>query len=491
MKESKEQKYHYNFKPLFYTIFIVAAFIGTMIVCSHSNSKALILGIAILVLSFFAFLAGILSGSSSKKRRKKDSIEPDPISAPNIVKKFKFDSDKFDFFANNTTVDEKYVQELINAQSKTYVNFPIPYEGQTIKKISNLEFNQTTRSLKISFITTTYYRTVERYVQRNYEKYPIYSELKSKTKNSTKVYKLSNNNLEVLHDDFEHKDHHLYMSIICSLNSPSLVPTHFFEKALKNQCKFATQKCEEQISSVKESFDSFSQSCVLRQCFLQSKLSEFTRSIERHEQKLAKKSKKLSLLKAKSKTNIKLEQSCQKLDSTIGNLKELVENSSRELLSINTILRKEEASINNYIDETASRIEYIQQKTSLLIENFKPLYTDLNETTGFFPIKDLSGIDYKKIIGCYVIRNVEKNKYYAGQSKDILRRLKQHFKGTVPNNPIFAEDYYTTPEERRENLFEVKIIELQTKDELDRTEKELIEQYDCFTSGYNGTHGND
>ena len=82
------------------------------------------------------------------------------------------------------------------------------------------------------------------------------------------------------------------------------------------------------------------------------------------------------------------------------------------------------------------------------------------------------------------------DKYYVGQSKDVLKRLKQHFKGTVPHNIIFAEDYYSSTFGNKEDLFEVKIIPCDTKDELDKTEKNLIEKYDAWRSGYNGTSGN-
>lgn len=47
-----------------------------------------------------------------------------------------------------------------------------------------------------------------------------------------------------------------------------------------------------------------------------------------------------------------------------------------------------------------------------------------------------------------------------------------------------------TPQNERDNLFEVRIIRCQTKDELDRTEKQLIFDYEAFTKGYNGTNGN-
>ena len=101
------------------------------------------------------------------------------------------------------------------------------------------------------------------------------------------------------------------------------------------------------------------------------------------------------------------------------------------------------------------------------------------------------GLNYEKIIGCYVIHNVENDKYYVGQSKDVIKRItKQHFDGAKVKNIIFAEDYYKSNLENKDDLFEVKIIRCETKDELDRTEMELIEEYDSFNNGYNGTNGN-
>ena len=73
----------------------------------------------------------------------------------------------------------------------------------------------------------------------------------------------------------------------------------------------------------------------------------------------------------------------------------------------------------------------------------------------------------------------------------MLKRVcKQHFDGTNVKNIIFAEDYYCSQLENKDNLFEVRIIRLNTKDEMDQKEKELIEEYDSFNNGYNGTNGN-
>lgn len=70
------------------------------------------------------------------------------------------------------------------------------------------------------------------------------------------------------------------------------------------------------------------------------------------------------------------------------------------------------------------------------------------------------------------------------------KRIKQHFHGLEPANIIFAEDYYLTEPKDRADLFEIKILRCETKDELDTMERDLIEIYDAYSNGYNGTSGN-
>lgn len=121
------------------------------------------------------------------------------------------------------------------------------------------------------------------------------------------------------------------------------------------------------------------------------------------------------------------------------------------------------------------------------IKSVKPLEKSA-QTNEFFPLKSFAGMAYQKVVGCYIIRNKENGRCYVGQSKDVYKRIKQHFRGTVPNNIIFAEDYYSS--KNKEDLFEIMIIPKQTKDELDETERILIEEYQARAKGYNGTSGN-
>ena len=79
-----------------------------------------------------------------------------------------------------------------------------------------------------------------------------------------------------------------------------------------------------------------------------------------------------------------------------------------------------------------------------------PTIVKNSDDNDFIPLKKLVGMNYERIIGCYVIRNIEKNKYYVGQSKDVLNRVcHQHFNGTMVKNIIFAEDYYSSKLEKR------------------------------------------
>lgn len=172
-----------------------------------------------------------------------------------------------------------------------------------------------------------------------------------------------------------------------------------------------------------------------------------------------------------------------KLESEINNKKENIALSNAKIDSYNKQIKQKEAEIKKKKEEIKL---YYNRK----IQDIKPLNNLVNNDESFVSLKMFSGLEYEKIVGCYIIHNKENDKYYVGQSKDILKRLKQHFKGTVPLNPIFAEDYYNSQYPNKDDLFEVKIIRCNTKDELDNTEKQLISDYDSWKNGYNGTSGN-
>lgn len=113
-----------------------------------------------------------------------------------------------------------------------------------------------------------------------------------------------------------------------------------------------------------------------------------------------------------------------------------------------------------------------------------------SDANGWIFLKDAFNFKYDKLKnkkGIYIIWNRTKNKYYVGQSKDLYKRIfTQHFAASAKDvkNIIFAKDWYDN------DKFYFKYILIETKDELDSTEKNYIELYDSFRNGYNNTGGN-
>lgn len=160
--------------------------------------------------------------------------------------------------------------------------------------------------------------------------------------------------------------------------------------------------------------------------------------------------------------------------------------------------------LNNERDNTLIDLKKEYEKRNLEIQH-NNLRIDNNIRNIENEIEQIDGTDYshtciddfidlrKKLLtvtkfqskGVYIIWNKTKDKYYVGQSKDVYKRLfTQHFSNADVKNILFAKDWYANDE------FYYKLIELETKDELDLTEKEYIDRYDSFRNGYNNTGGN-
>ncbi|WP_342276950.1 GIY-YIG nuclease family protein [Spiroplasma endosymbiont of Nebria brevicollis] len=106
---------------------------------------------------------------------------------------------------------------------------------------------------------------------------------------------------------------------------------------------------------------------------------------------------------------------------------------------------------------------------------------------GWIDLKNVSILSYPNVTnkkGVYIIWNKTKDKHYVGQSKNMSRRLLQHFKNGDVKNIIFAKDWYNG------DYFCYKYHFCETKDELDSLEKRYIDEYVAFERGYNSTNGN-
>ena len=101
--------------------------------------------------------------------------------------------------------------------------------------LTKVDFNITSRIARIEILQTREYRTIQRYITKNYEKYPIYSEWKIKKKILKKTLKLTNSELELLNVNQDDLIKMFAEEIIIALNNEELFPSWFIELYLKRE----------------------------------------------------------------------------------------------------------------------------------------------------------------------------------------------------------------------------------------------------------------
>ncbi len=376
----------------------------------------------------------------------------------------------------------------------------------------SVNLNEKTRIASVVFEENTPYRTIERYVTRNYVRYPVYSELKTKTKEIRKTVRLTNEELESLQSSEDPLVAEFAAEIITRIGNESLYPSWLWNDLIEEDYLAESQSNESEMSKEEDAFsdevgrlknqiegdrsaikDDESAIDVLsakieRQKAILLKISHYTNSLFldivtlsihfllRCPQRRKRHERKILLLEGTTK---KFGDKIVDLNSNIG-------------FSEKEISRKEEEHA-KFLREHEKKRKSIESERNRMLSNVKPLSSSPSGKDDFVPLRDFAGFERRKIVGCYVIRNKENGRCYIGQSKDVMKRLAQHFNGTVPKSAVFSEDYYSSKSPDKSGLFEIKILPLAlaTKDELDRTKKELIACYDSFNSGYNSTNGND
>lgn len=374
--------------------------------------------------------------------------------------------------------------------------------------IDDFSFDKYTRVVKFSICIKQSYRTIDRYITRNYVKYPVYSEWKNKVKYVNKTIKLNNEVLESLDKHTDDLICYFADDIIIRLNDKSLFPTWFQEKYIKLQA-------EDLILSLKHEILELSSSNSKENKILFDIINikkKYIVDLTNKKNSLLKRinvcSKKIEILNSKKNTiflsiitlgiskiyysknrKIRLENQKKMDEAFLKETLDLIDDSKRKIDENDSLILSNNQKYCIKVEKIRNDIKALEEKIKYSHFYVTPL-KEVNVDKKFIPIRELLIVDYKKIIGCYIIWNKEKNKYYVGQSKDVIKRLKQHFNGSIPKNIIFAEDYYSAAIEKRDSLFYFKIIPLHDKGELDEVEKELIEEYDAFNSGYNGTSGN-
>ena len=478
---SQRNMKYYAKKP--HALFYALGFSGLVffpVALMDSTFKGL--GVTAVVFGFLFLAIGIIMHVSSVQNENKEIDEQEePKEQKTVVaNKTDFSQYKSVLHVLNGVLDNDTIKKLCN-NAKTRLSHLVTYDEYQYS-ILRVEFNEFTRIAKVTFTGTKSYKTIDRYVQRNHVRYPVYSATKYAHKDISKSIKLTNATLEnkSAFGDSGYLMGRFASQIILKLDKPELCPSWLIKQLL----------CEEKSVSDKRYFGYVDEIKATHK--KQIELCENNISIF-EEQKilpcslLDKYTLKLNKLEAKTDKPTRKK---AKLQFQIYSLKNDIEELDKKINATKNKISESIKNKDNKIQLLENEHNKAKEIYSILISQVKPLDMTTTTVESFIPMKDISALTYEKIVGCYVIRNKEKDKYYVGQSKDVLRRLKQHFKNAVPHNPIFAEDYYTSAWAEKEDLFEFKIFKLDTKDEMDQKEAELIEQYDAYTRGYNGTHGN-
>ena len=405
--------------------------------------------------------------------------------------------------ASNRIKRERYNNELIKAQGGN------EKEKQPQFSLTKVDFNITSRVARIEILQSQEYRTIQKYITQNYVKYPIYSEWKIKEKLLKKTLKLTNSELELLNVNDDDLIKMFAEEIIIELNNEELFPSWFIKMYLKREL-------DSDLQNMKIELNSFTDNQNNKIITQQTNIDNYINEITKYNKTLNKQQKKQNKLKLKlaklsnTKPNIikslislgifnylisnkrknKLELKLSTCNSFISELNKNISNNNNQIIRCNKNIDGYKLNIIEKEKEYKNKRELRLSEYNKKILEVKPLSNMVSQDESFTMLKLFSGLEYEKIIGVYVIHNKEKDKYYVGQSKDVMKRIKQHFNGTIPKNAIFAEDYYTSQMENKDNIFELKIIRCETKDELDSLEKKLIFEYDSWNNGYNGTSGN-
>jgi len=93
-----------------------------------------------------------------------------------------------------------------------------------------------------------------------------------------------------------------------------------------------------------------------------------------------------------------------------------------------------------------------------------------------------------RICGIYKITNTTNDKCYIGQSVNILKRYKQHFRNARAGSKKCAK-FYDSLRKYGEANFEVDILCVCRREDLDTHERMAIKAYNSIASGYNLTDG--
>lgn len=380
-----------------------------------------------------------------------------------------------------------------NQAEKIANNRSINFDGKEYDYISTLEYDVDSQYFSLEIKHRSEQRKITSYVQRDYQKFPVYGDVKIREKVIKKINRKINP-IKFLEEEITkiipNKDLTSkildYMTITTGYTPVWLLQAHKIEKL--NQ-KITQERNE--ISNHQMLINALDKE-------IYNQINQIENNIYEYENVT------LNLPTQKSSTNIFIlfiilsflliglilfatiyisESAAQNNINLIKYAEEEIEENQEHLKKLEENLPKAKLKYQIIISKIQEKIQiHLEEIDDVSIQSHHQSVDD----HGFFDLRIDANRTFKnEFIGVYIIWNKTKNKYYVGQSKNVYKRLfKSHFSNGDVKNITFAKDWFN------EDEFFYKTFSCDTKDELDTLEKEYIEMYDSFKNGYNKTGGN-
>jgi hypothetical protein len=316
--------------------------------------------------------------------------------------------------------------------------------------LTSVNFSDATRATKIEIVKRTYYRKIVRYVTRNYVKYPIYSDWVYREKRITKSIVLNNETLEGLPDNEDPLIAAFAIEILTKIGKEEIYPSWLQTALINVEYKEKAEEWANLERATKKETDDASAQC-------KTNLAKIQKDFLKNEKKLQRQNKRLQKIEAqeekmtepiplwlglctlgiiylfRGKTarkflNKKHDKTKEKID--------LLKSKKAYFLKDKKGVEEAQAALiekyQKFLSEAAETKKKNDKQQAEDLSDVEELPTTPDEDESFHPLSSFAGMTKQKIVGCYVIRNRYNHKCYVGQSKDVLRRLGQHFNGTVP-----------------------------------------------------------
>lgn len=385
---------------------------------------------------------------------------------------------------------------------------------KVIRFVEQVEYKKDAQVFKVQIKISTLSPKIQRYIQRNYKRYPIYDTKPSVSKrNVSGTIEAKGETLENLqnNNDTDISECAIEIARIIHHFYPEFTPSWYF-KNIANQ-EYKKKRTDAYNMAEDEKKNNFKNRKFIRYKIRgdKEKLSALLRNKNKVNKIIKRLEKKLE--KAENPTFATIKKilslgiyhylvSSRRVEKLKSKLQEYTQLQNK-IISIEEAIRKEletdmadyKNSVNQYKEIFNSyqekELQYSQERDEKA-NNAKILPSKISDfgSEYFIPLKTYLSLSNERVCGIYIIKNNKNNRCYVGQSKNVRKRiLSDHFEKLFPKNPHLTTDYFNTPESEREDLFSVRIIPCPSQ-ELDQKEAYYIDKYDAYESGYNETRGN-